>query len=276
MMLASSAASGGGGYSGPGDVVTTNWIAFNGLRAFSSATRGQKLANVCDAADAHCADMLSDATTGNAVVPSSNPNCSSSGNCTVKTLYDQSGSLACASTACDLTQATIANRPTLTIGCTGGKVCLTFTATQSLSSGSVSPFASQPFSGSLVGERTGNFTTQMIFTGAVGGDVQVAFLSSANTGYVYAGTVASTTVSDSAFHSIQGVFNNASSVLDVDGSSSAVSSGVNNFTTGICMSNSCAGGFGITGNIAEVAWWAADKSASFAAMNTNQHTYWGF
>jgi hypothetical protein len=53
----------GGGYQGPGDIVSgaTEWY---GLRAYSSADRGNKLINACNIADAACADISSDASTG--------------------------------------------------------------------------------------------------------------------------------------------------------------------------------------------------------------------
>ena len=47
----------GGGaaaYSGPGDVVTTGWVWWFGLRAFSAATAGTKAANICWSTGGSC------------------------------------------------------------------------------------------------------------------------------------------------------------------------------------------------------------------------------
>jgi hypothetical protein len=79
-------------YKGPDDVTT--WQAFWSLRAYSAATRGTKLANVCNSTggvDVGCADMLSDAVTGNLVSATISGITCPGANCTVKTLYDQVG-----------------------------------------------------------------------------------------------------------------------------------------------------------------------------------------
>jgi hypothetical protein len=110
--------SGGGtacSYTGEGDLVLTGLTpkAWGGLRAFSSLTCGQKAVNVCwpnGAGPEQCTDFLTSATTGNLVVTAiSGHNCTSAGECTIKTFYDQTGLLGC-SGPCDWTQATVANR----------------------------------------------------------------------------------------------------------------------------------------------------------------------
>lgn len=268
---------GAAAYSGAGDVVTTNWLGYWSLQAFSAAKRGTKVANVCDAADAHCADMLTDATTGNPIVPSLNPNCSVSGNCTVKTLYDNTGALACTGgIACDLTQATIASRPTLSINCVGTLPCMTFTATQSLTGPNLGAAYSQPLSVSVVGERTGNFTSFGDLGGVSGGNIQIGFVNSANTAFSYAGTVGTAAATDSAYHAIQSLVNGASSTIYIDGSSTALSIGANGIlvTTPFCIGSSC--GNGLTGNSFEFGAFSVDKSANFSALNSNQHTRIGF
>lgn len=94
-------------YTGPGDV-DGNWTIWVGLRAYSSATRGNNAIQACDVGDAHCVNIPTDATTG-ALVGSTvvgSGACNTSTNvCTVKTMYDQSGN------AHNCTQATEASRP---------------------------------------------------------------------------------------------------------------------------------------------------------------------
>jgi hypothetical protein len=53
-------------FTGPGDIVT-GWDFWFGLRAFSSATRGNALVNVCNVPNSTCADFSSAPTTGNLV-----------------------------------------------------------------------------------------------------------------------------------------------------------------------------------------------------------------
>src|SRR5258706_14710917 len=108
-----------GGYQGPGNVVTTGWIFWFGLRAFSAATAGTKAANICNSGDANCADVntLANGNFDVATATGAPLNCGGAGGtCTIKTLYDKSGATNC-TTACDFTQATIASRPTLVFNC---------------------------------------------------------------------------------------------------------------------------------------------------------------
>src|SRR5216684_5005777 len=90
---------------GSGDIVG-GWQVWYGLRAFSAAKRGTKAINVCNVSDVACADFLTDATTGALVVTTVGGSDCSVVVCIIKTLYDQSGALACTG-ACDNTQATI-------------------------------------------------------------------------------------------------------------------------------------------------------------------------
>lgn len=270
-------------FTGAGDVITSNSIAWWGLRAYSAATRGNKLANVCDAGDAHCVDMLSDATTGNAVIPLSNPNCASSA-CTIKTIYDQTGNLSCAgSVACDLTQATATNRPTLTTSCLGSLVCASFTGSAQILTIAVFPGAhGQPISSSTIMRRTGSTAAYntVMGTGASTGTLQVGYTSSANTIFFYAGnTIVNGTASEGSFHAVQALWNNASSVLYIDGSSNAANlgstTGIQDTVDGEYCFGDCANSPNGT-QFVEGGWWSTDKSANFSALNSNQHAYWGF
>ncbi len=55
-------------YTGPGNVAS-GATAWWGLRAYTSATRGNALINACNVADAACADLSSDATSGALTIP---------------------------------------------------------------------------------------------------------------------------------------------------------------------------------------------------------------
>src|SRR5882757_890306 len=124
----------GAAFVGPADAIASPTACYS-LRACASALRGTKVANVCNSTggvDVGCADMLSDATTGD-LVPATISLISCPGaNCTVKTLYDQIGSNC--SGPCDVTNATVANRPTLTTSCgaLSKAFCMAFSGTQQL------------------------------------------------------------------------------------------------------------------------------------------------
>ncbi len=256
-------------YSGPGDVITSNAIAFWALRAYTSATRGNKLANVCSPADALCGDMLSDATTGDAVIPSL-----CGGGCTVKILYDLTGLTLCGG-PCDLTQSTEANRYTLTVNALNGHPVLTSSsATTFMTSPALGSTVTQPYSTTAVTERTGSFTSFGVVATVTTGSPGIGYNNSANTFFIFAGGTGTASVTDSAFHAIQVLFNGASSSTVVDGSAT----GGNTSTDSLSSGNSFDLGYTSTaliGATAEVGWWSADKSANFAALKANQSGYYG-
>ncbi len=132
-------------YVGPGDVVSGASFWY-GLRGYNRATLGAALVNVCLPADSACADFSSNAATGVLVVTSISGTSCANVTCTIKTWYDQG------SAHKNLTQATIASRPTLGIGataCVRVAVCAVFPHVPgNVSSGA--PSIAQPFSMSLV------------------------------------------------------------------------------------------------------------------------------
>jgi len=124
----------GGTYQGAGDIASySHWY---GSRAYSSATVGQPLYNVCVSnlstnTDAGCADLFSDSSTGDlksATIGVTGVTCPSprttyinagisTSACTIKTAYDlRNNSVSNPSAGAPVTQATIANRPYLIAG----------------------------------------------------------------------------------------------------------------------------------------------------------------
>lgn len=263
----------GGAYIGPGDIVTgpTFW---GGLRAYSLATAGTKSANICNAADANCADVNSLFITGKfdvATATGAPLNCGGTGGtCTIKTLYDKSGN------AHDLSQATIGSRPTLVLNCIGSLPCMHgVTASSQVLAGTI-PSGASPNTISIVMERTANFTTQS-FGMSGDGPIGVFFTTSTNTVGTSAGSTVSATAADSAFHAVNAVLNGASSSLGIDGATTAGTAGTNSTGTNVALFvNYGVGGF-LTGNIVEFGLWPfAFSAGQIASMNANQHSVWGF
>lgn len=263
----------GGGYTGALEVTSfgTNKLFYAGLWSPTAAARGSAVINLCDSAGANCADMVTSATTGHVVVTTRGVDaCATADDCKIATVYDTSGATLC-TTACNFTQATNANRPTLKHNCFAtGIFCMVFTPTQWMQSPAIfAGTVAQPYSLSAVVERSGAFTTFGDFFGDSGDAMQFGFTSSTNTLFLYAGSIASTTVSDSAPHAIQGLGNGASSSVYVDGSLSSLSAGTNAIFTAFRIGGNA---FPFTGYLGEIGGWSADKSANNAAMNTNQHS----
>jgi hypothetical protein len=266
-------------YKGPGDVTT--WQVFWSLRAYSAATRGTKLANVCNSTggvDVGCADMLSDAVTGNLVSATVSGITCPGANCTVKTLYDQVGTFC--SGPCDVTNATVANRPTLTANCVNTTLpCMTFVAANSqfLHTASTAPVQAQPLTLSWVANHTGGTSGSI---GLQSGSGLFLNYGGSNQVQLNAGvTLGPVTASDGAWHSIQGVAtttpNSVISVDNVETTGNAGTNGINSadflnlgaFTGGSSFFGGTITEFGID--------FAVHSGTLRTSMCHNQFTYWG-
>lgn len=269
-------------FTGAGDLGLSATVqAYWALRAWTSATRGNKVANICNVADVVCGDVNSDPTTGIMADPTiGGVLCGTTAGvnvCTIKTIYDQSGQTNCTSAVCDLTQATIAKRPTLIPSSSNGLPCMQFTASSSqdlVNSANFNPVSTtQPFTVSYVAKRTGATAAigNVIESAAI---VQFGFFGSANTIFEYAGTVASLgSIADNSFHAVQNILNGASSVIYVDGASNAVSAGASTWVNPISMGGNTGSGNFLTGCVTEVSIWHGGFSGGDnSSMNTNQRS----
>jgi hypothetical protein len=256
-------------YTGPGDIET--FTAFYGIMAYSSATRGHALLIVCNSTggtDIRCADMYSSTLNG-ALVPATIAGIACPGaNCTVKTAYDLTGN------GNHTTQGTIADRPTLSAsGGPGGSPAIYCKPNQVLTVPAI-PTLTQPFSMSGVAVRTGNTTAFGTIINSGGNGPELPFGSSANSLGEYAGSVLSAAAKDGTWHAIQGLFNSASSSIYIDGSSTSGNAGSSNAKTTI---NLCDGTRGhLDGGFVEAGLASGNQSSLFSALNSNQHSRYGF
>jgi hypothetical protein len=273
---------GGGGYQGPGDVVggAKGWW---GLRAYSAADRGNRLIKACyttGGVNNGCADLSSDATTGNLVpgLVDGSHTCPGT-NCTVQILYDRSGTLNCAAAACDATVAVVSNQPALTASCMGSLPCITWNT--SIGSAALSPAAAfgtvaQPLTFSFIYNLTSSATSGSIIA-CLNGSV-FATNDTTPTFNNFAGSNFTVAMSTGTWYANQSVFNNTSSVQYINGSS-------NSGTTG---TNSCSAGDNVaigwdsfnhtaSAKTGEYGIWAGGFTPTQQSnMNSNQRTYWGF
>jgi hypothetical protein len=271
---------GGGGFAGPGDVVA-GALAWWGLRAYSAAKAGTKAANICNAGDAACADVNTLANGNFDVVTAQGAplNCGGTGGtCTIKTLYDQSGAINC-TTACDITGGLPAARPTLIFNCIGTRPCAAFVATDRLLNSGYVPTNAQPFTASMVADRTGALTA-FGATMASAALVQLGFGVAANLVGQYAGiAIVNAAAADNTTHAIQHIVNGASGQMYIDGTSTAVSGspGPSSIATSLAIGSASDLSNPFTGNFHEGGWWAgAFTGGQLSSMNSNQHAYWGF
>lgn len=268
------------GYTGPGDVFSSAYW-WGGFRAYSAAKRGTKAANICNVADVACADVSSDATTGQ--IPADpvigGVTCGTTAGvnlCTVKTLYDQSGN------GQDITQATIVNRPTFLPNCIGSLPCMKFVAANSQCLGT-SSFSGQ--SASLqdvisVGKINGT-ASNATYIDINTHNPQIMFLGGGTTFRLFgsgAGFTASYTPTN--WNSLIGDDIGTGSTIYVNGS--ATSGNVGGFTSsanglGVGGQDNCSTNY-FDGWMTEAGEWVTTSitSGQASTMSSNQQTFWGY
>ena len=259
----------GPAYVGPGDVVAgaDGWW---GLRAYSAATEGNKAVNLRRSSDNATSDFNTLAN-GNLDVASIAA-FMGAGNVFIATLYDQTGN------GNDLSQATTANQPQLVLGSLGSLPTMQTSGSQTLGRLST-PATAQPLTIAAVATRS--FTgIAGLFGGLAGPDPVVYFESSANLVQLYAGgTAFDAACSDGAWHSIQGVFNGASSIESINGTNTTGTTGTGALLNGPGDTLTFFGdgiGNNVTGNATEVGVWPIGfTTGQLSSMSANQRAYWG-
>ena len=270
-------ASAAAGYQGPGDIVSgaSAWYAAN--QCYNTAYSGN-VADVWDSTTGNTTETLITCSAGGTLNFTVNPiatTCSSG--CVIKTMYDQTGSLACGGAACDVTEATLANRPTYTANALNSKACGTWTVSIALNSTNALTSIPQQFSYVAVAERTGSFTTaqRIIETSSAG--TRMGFSNAGNTTSINAGSSFTAVASDSSFHALIDVFNNASSSIVVDGSATAGTAGAGASATTIEIGNETVTNSNLVGLFCEGGIWPVGLNATqYGNLNSNMHTRWNF
>lgn len=258
---------GGGGFSGPGDVVSGALAWYSCSRGYNTADTANAC-NVCLPADSVCADITLSA--GFAVVPGSLSTCNiTTVICTVKTAYDKSGN------SRNATNATIANRPTFrpamaSNGCpTTSLPCMLFTAASSqlLTAATPTVTQAQPITMSIVYIRGAN-TGDVSFLGGT-----LGFLIPTGQIQMFAGSSAFVTAANGSWHAAQLVFNTTSSAGYVDGSATTSLSVGSGSPSGLTIGiGNAAVSANLDGSLAELGYWPSGFNATQAGnMNTNQH-----
>jgi|SRR5882724_440958 len=267
----------GGGvvFTGIGDV-KTGWTAAWGTRAFSAATRGNKLINACDSTggtDVACADMLSDATTGDIVPKVIGGITCPNANCTVKIYYDISGATNCSAAACDLSQAAVGSRATLTANAIGTKTCGVGTSGGNFN-GSFGSLA-QPLTVSAVVKYAITTGNHQYFGASGGGGTGMG--TNSGTFQFFSSSSVTAGATDTSPHAFQNVDNSASSFIVTDTSTSSTqSSGGTTLTTQLGIFSDSFTNH-MNGAVCEVGLYpAAFSGADATNMYNNQHVYWGF
>jgi hypothetical protein len=260
----------GGSYVGPGDV-SSGAVVWYGLRAFSSADRGNKAINACLPAGTPCCDMLTSATTGNLITSCAGVTTCNNTTvlCVINTWYDhvnQLGTNNCTGGTCDAIQASVGQQMVLVLNCIGTLPCG--------HAASLSPYTSvgslaqaQPFLISWVGDE---LATPTGYAGII--DLFTGWPTTINEIFMYAsGSIITATATTAVWHATQTLLNGASSGLYIDGTNNTGNPGTAGMSGVINLTNGSTNGY-----IGEAGIWNGDTSANDSAVNSNQRTYWGF
>lgn len=273
------ASGGGGSYTGPVDVVTaTDTIECWSLRACEASTAGGVVIEVCDAGDADCADFVTDGTTGDLIWQTvGSTDCQATGTCTIRTIYDQMA------TGCELSQSDESRRFLLKDSIENGHAGA-LNATSGLTkyytmTGGCFATQVQPVSMSFVYKRTAPSagTAVWAFFYTAGQPIFQQSISADALQGDCGGGLSSATATDNTIIAAQLICNGASSFININGSSTSVTSGSSGFTGTTAFQLGGAAGTGSWDGY----WFeslaikvALTNPTSAAALGSNQTTYW--
>lgn len=259
----------GGGYTGPGDVIT--FQEYWGLRCYNSAYTGN-VADIFDTATGTATETLLTCSAGGTINQTINSlaiTCAIS--CSVKTLYAQTG------TGNNMTWTNVASAPTLTVSCTNSKLCMTFASGAVIASGTGFTLGA-PASVFAVGKRTGNTTSYSNLASANNTTTyEIGWGNATNRMFMYNGgtELDINGVADSSFHVAVGVFlGTASSSFSVDGSA-PVTANVGALIDPSGYQLGASAGSVLVGQATEVGLIAADATSVTASLCSNARAYWG-
>lgn len=264
------------GYTGFGNTITMQ--EYWGLDAVTAAYRGSKSVQLCNVSDVTCADVNTDGTTGitaNAPVIGG-VTCGTTVGvdiCTAKIVYGQMGSS-------NMSQATIANRAIFVPSCLGSFPCLRSNAATFYTTTNNISLSAQPFTYVASAKRTGSTGAETTLLQCFGSsNASMNWANSANNVLAFAGgSPFIVAQSDNSFHTVQTVFNDATSTIAVDGTQTPGATGTGGTSVGqpcYIMGNSGSGssvadflGAGISASGA--------SSGNLTTMNTDAHSRWGY
>ena len=263
---------GGGAYSGPGDVVS-GATAWYGLRAYSLATAGGKSINITRASDSTSRDINTLAN-GNFDTATASTFCNAT-TCTVNTMYDQTQGNHCTAASCDLASG----NGNLIFNCLGTHPCVQFLTAGLfiISSNNITPASNSILTLEAVAAETLSSASgaNLLFTE----NTSTANTLSNPTGVSYlmnlGGSAISKAITQNAFNAIIGVINSgaSASVLNVSGSETTgtITKSTTANTPEVASFNSA------NFEIIEVGFWdtVAFSSTQRTNMCHNAFTYWG-
>lgn len=281
-------------YTGPGDCTSCGGSAYAwwGLRAYTAAYAAStgNIADLVAVTGGAAVCTLKAATDGTADIVGTYCGGStvpvacaaaSGGSCKVTKLYDQTGG------GRDLSQATLATMPDITFGPVTGlasnRPALTFSNAQFMATASPFGLTTQPLTMSAVSIRTAAIDNIGMMTGDVANDAEMIYTTTTPSlagGYAGTNPPITQAQTNNAWHSFHAAFNGASTVMNVDGSSSAAgNTGNGAITNAVYFGRDTfqSSGAYLTGRITEAGIWSsALTGTNMTNLYNNQKSYWGY
>lgn len=270
---------GGGGYTGPGDVVGSAY-GWWGLRSYNAAyaTGSNPAIDIVDQANANSltVNILADGSLDVAAI-STWVTANSVTTIYVTKLWDQTGN------GRHFTQSSFPSifSPTLVLNGQGSLPVIRSPGGNDTNLSRTFTSISQPFTVSTVAKRTGSLTNEKWGGGTVKtSSVLWGFGTGNNLAKMYGGANTTATAADNTWHGIQYVFNGASSDINVDGSVNTVNAGTNSIPADtVDLFNGAGQGGSLHGDWGEAGIWGpslAFSSTQSTNMKNNQQAYWGY
>lgn len=261
-------------YQGPAAVINgIDAVAWYSCSRGYGGNFGQRACNVCNVSDVACVDVVV-GSNGFVTIPLVGGSDCSVVICTVKTLYDQSSNVSLSNP----TQATVANRFTISVNCINGKPCAvgTYGASQFYTSAASLASVAQPWTISLAARRNGHFTSFGTAISAATLNSGLGWNNTANLARLYAGTNTTASATDSAFHAIQATGNSASGIINVDAVATTVNANTQAFAGAVRIGSDGSGNNCDCSFLESGVWPIGFSPAQSSAMSSNQHGAYGF
>jgi hypothetical protein len=163
--------------------------------------------------------------------------------------------------------------PTLTLSGFGSLPAISFNGSELWTTPNIG--SANASTNSLVYLSDGSSSFARVIDFPTGFDVIANWALTANDLSFYNGTRFNLTAADNAAHAVNFLLDSVAGVAAyVDGTNSVFSGAVSSFSSpanigGVSSQN-------LSGKMAEYGVWFSDKTVNNSAMNSNQHTYWGF
>ncbi len=255
----------GAAFTGIGDVKSGAKLHY-GTVAYSAATRGANMLNLCNVADVACADVASNATTG--LVSSTQViggvTCGTTVGvnvCTVKTAYDDSGGSNCGG-VCNVTQATILNRPTFIPSASGSVPaikCVSGNAQRLVGSGFTTIAEPHSMVGSFSEPGAQATNSRVLATTS-----SILGASAASKAFYFHGTILSIagTLTNNIFYAIVGTTDGSGNgTIAINGTTTTGAVGTGSTGTGFAFCSDAAGGNVFNGQVIELGLYPSTISA---------------